>query len=390
MQRFNRMRDVPHRPRLRAGILGGGAVVLLLVIAGSALLARAGATGVSVPRLQQVFLIDATGRNLKQLTSGSVSHSSVTWLPGGRRVAELASRGALSWIESQTTHGTGAQKLSSTVSTPQTTPAMVYSPAAHMTAAGVFNENQLSDTLEILGAPVTRPTVIDTFPDTGGGPDPSVWSPDGQTLAYTRPKGPLHTPTVGAFTDGPDRIVLVNLRTRERRTIAAGGRGAAGPVFSPNGKWIVYTEGSKAYSPLEIALAQGGPARQITSNVGSGTPAWSPDGRSVAFTGYAKGNSAPYLFVVNVKTGRLRRLAGSVQDLTPAWSPDSRYIAFATWFTALVPTPAQGYGAVEIITPNGTGERVIAGIPNSQTDDLAWSPNGSQIAFTLGPAPTGD
>jgi hypothetical protein len=55
-----------------------------------------------------------------------------------------------------------------------------------------------------------------------------------------------------------------------------------------------------------------------------------------------------------------------------------------------VPAPAQGYGAAEIITPNGTGERVIARIPNSQTDDLAWSPSGSQIAFSLQAAPQGD
>jgi Tol biopolymer transport system component len=373
-----------------AAMIGGGALAVLLVAVVSALVAQAGTTGLSVPRVQQVFVVDLSGHHLKRLTSGSVAHSNAAWLPGGRRIADIASRGPLSWIESQTTRGTAAQKLSSTVSTPQGGATMAYSPATRMTAAAFFNENQLSDTLELLGSPGTRPTVIDMFPDTGSGPTTAVWSPDGGTLGYTRPKGPLHVPTVGALSAGPDRIVLVNLRTRERRIITAGGRGAAGPVFSPNGKWIVYTEGSEPYSPLEIALAQGGPARQITSNVGSGTPTWSPDGRSIAFTGYAKGNSAPYLFVVNVKTRRLRRLAGSVQDLTPAWSPDSRYIAFATWFTALVPAPAQGYGAVEVIAPDGTGARVLAPIPNSQTGDLAWSPNGSQIAFTLGPAPTGD
>jgi WD40-like Beta Propeller Repeat len=324
------MRDASYRARVGAGMVRGVAlVVLLLVVAVAALVARARAGGLSVPATPQLFLVDATGGNLKQFTSGGVSRSNVIWLPGGGRVASLASRGALSWIESATTRGTGAEKLSSTISTPQTAPAMVYSPAARMTAAALSSLNGDSDTVELLGAPRTRPTVVDTFPDVGDGPFAPVWSPDGGTLAYTRPKGPLHVPTVGALSAGPDRIVLVNLRTHERRVIKAGNRGAAGPVFSPNGRWIVYTEGSKAYSPLEIALAQGGPARQITSNVGSGTPAWSPDGRSIAFTGYAKGNSAPYLFVVNVKTGRLRRLAGSVQQLTPAWSPDSRYIAFA-------------------------------------------------------------
>jgi hypothetical protein len=361
--------------------------LVLLVIAVSALVVRAGANGVSVPGVPQVFLVDDSGRHLKQLTSGGSAHSNVMWLAGGGRVAELVSRGALSWIGSQTTRGTGAQRLSSFVSS---TAAMAYSPAAHMTGTGVPNENLQSDTLELLGAPGTRPSVIDTFPDTGGGPSTPVWSPDGRTLAYTRPKGPLRNPTVGPVTAGPDRIVLLNVRTGKRRVITAGNQGAGGPLFSPDGKSILYAKGSGNYGMLDIAPARGGPGRQVASNLGSVSPAWSPDGRNIAFTGYTKGNSQPYLFVLNVKTRVLRKLAGSVQLLTPAWSPNSKTIAVATWFTALVSAPSQGYGAVEVIAPDGTGARVLARVPNSQTDDLAWSPNGSQIAFTLQPAPKGD
>jgi Tol biopolymer transport system component len=364
-----------------------GALVVLLAIALSAVVERAGASGVSASNTQQVFLIDATGRHLEQLTSGRVAHSSVIWLRGGRRVAEIASRGGLSWIESRTSRGTGVRKLSSTA---PNSPEMAYSPAARMTAADLFNENQRSDTLELLGTPGTHPTVIDTFPDTGSGPLNPVWSPDGRTLAYTRPKGPLHTPKVGLVTAGPDRIVLLNIGTRKRRIITAGNHGASAPLFSPNGKWILYTEDSGNYGQLDIAPVHGGPARQIASNLQLVSPAWSPDGRNIAFTGYTKGSGQPYLFVLNVRTRRLRRLAGSMQLLTPAWSPDSKEIAFATWFTAFAPTPTQGYGAVEIISTEGTGARVLARVPNSLTVDLAWSPNGSQIAFTLQSAPKGD
>jgi Tol biopolymer transport system component len=374
-----------------AAMIGGGALAVLVVAVVFALVAQAGTTGVSVPGVQQVFLVDLSGHHLKQLTSGSVEHSNARWLPGGRRIADIASRGALSWIESQTKRGTAGRKLSSTVSTPQGGATMAYSPAARMTAAAFFNENQLSDTLELLGASGTRPAVIDTFPDTGSGPATAVWSPDGRTLAYTRPKGPLHRPAVGDLTAGPDRIVLLNFRTRKRGIITARNRGAGGPLFSPSGKRILYTEGSGNYVALDIAPVRGGPAREITSNLDPLVyPAWSPDGRNIAFTGYTRGNPNPYLFVVNVRTRYLRRLAGSMQLVTPAWSPDSKEIAFATWPTALAPAPPEGYGAVEVIAPDGTGARVLAPVPNSQTGDLAWSPNGSQIAFTLGPAPTGD
>jgi Tol biopolymer transport system component len=155
----------------------------------------------------------------------------------------------------------------------------------------------------------------------------------------------------------------------------------------------LYTEGSGNYVALNIAPVRGGPARQIASNLSIVCPAWSPDGRNIAFTGYTKGEGQPYLFVLNVRTRRLRRLAGSMQLLTPAWSLDSKKISFATWPTALVPAPPQGCGAVEIITRitlKGTGARVLACVPNSLTLDLAWSPNGSQIAFTLQAAPKDD
>jgi Tol biopolymer transport system component len=191
-------------------------------------------------------------------------------------------------------------------------------------------------------------------------------------------------------TAGPDRIVLLNIRTKRRRTITAGNRGAAGPLFSPNGKWILFTEGTGNFVALDIAAARGGPASQIASNLSLVSPAWSPNGRYIAFTGYTKGDGQPYLFVLNVRTRHLRRLAGSMQLLTPAWSPDSKEIAFATWPTALVAMPSQGYGAVEVIAPNGTGARVLVRVPNSQTSDLAWSANDSQIAFTLQSAPKGD
>jgi Tol biopolymer transport system component len=366
-------------------MFGGGTLIALLVIAVWALIARAGANGVQAPATQQVFLVNASGRHLKQLTSGRIAHSDVMWLRGGRRVTEIASRGVLSWIDSETTRGTSEQKLSSTVSNAT----MAYSPAARGTAAALVEGNEQSDTLELLRASGTRPIVIDTFPDIHGPPTP-VWSPDGQTLAYTRPKGTHDSTTVGPVTAGPDRIVLVNISTGKRRIITAGNRGAGDPLFSPNGKSILYTEGSGNYVALDVTPARGGPARQIASNLSLVSPAWSPDGRNIAFTGYIKGDGQPYLFVLNVQTGRLRRLAGSMQLITPAWSPDSKEIAFATWSTALVPTPPQGYGAVEVIAPNGTGARVLTRSPNSQTSDLTWSPDGSQIAFTLEPAPKGD
>ena len=44
---------------------------------------------------------------------------------------------------------------------------------------------------------------------------------------------------------------------------------------------------------------------------------------------------------------------------------------------------------METITADGTGERPVAQIPGSQTQDIAWSPDGRQIAFSIEPEPPG-
>src|SRR5690606_5134805 len=59
------------------------------------------------------------------------------------------------------------------------------------------------------------------------------------------------------------------------------------------------------------------------------TPAWSPDGRHIAFSGSDRGITD--LYIVEVESGALRRLTRDrFGDLQPTWSPDGRTIAFVT------------------------------------------------------------
>lgn len=57
-------------------------------------------------------------------------------------------------------------------------------------------------------------------------------------------------------------------------------------------------------------------------------PAWSPDGRQIAFTGDKDGNRE--IYVMNADgTGLVRLTDNTVEDGTPSWSPHGRQIAFA-------------------------------------------------------------
>ena len=62
-------------------------------------------------------------------------------------------------------------------------------------------------------------------------------------------------------------------------------------------------------------------------------PAWSPDGRKIAFVSDRDGNSE--IYVMNADGSGQRRLTRNpAYDADPAWSPDGRTIAFVTTATA--------------------------------------------------------
>jgi dipeptidyl aminopeptidase/acylaminoacyl peptidase len=105
---------------------------------------------------------------------------------------------------------------------------------------------------------------------------------------------------------------------------------------SPDGRWVVFTrrawdrEANKTTTNLWLVSIDGKTLRQLTAarHVADTGPAWSPDGRTVAFVSNRGGSQQ--IWTIRVDGGEARQLtkfpvdAGNIQ-----WSPTGSHIAFS-------------------------------------------------------------
>lgn len=146
------------------------------------------------------------------------------------------------------------------------------------------------------------------------------------------------------------------------------------PAWSPNGKRLAYVAFNvyKGVSSLRVQDLSSGNVRTIASGGGvNSAPAWSPDGSRIAFTKSANGSSNIYVF--NLGSGQLRQLTRSNSiDTEPTWSPDGSKIAF---------TSDRG-GAPQVYQMSSAGGQVqrltYDGQSNQRPD---FSPDGKSLAM---------
>ena len=188
---------------------------------------------------------------------------------------------------------------------------------------------------------------------------PPVWAPDGRHIAFH-----------DSLRHGP--VLLVDLRTgKVRRVAASGGQ----PAWSPDGKWLAWGNARGVLvaplggRPRYVFRAKLEAERRVVS--------WSPDGRQLA-VGDVGLDRWQVVDLGTHRRWRLRRPAKLVR-----WSPDGSHIGYlghvyGDW--------GWDYGGLHVVDADGRHDRLLVGSDRSlpTVDDMAWSPDGTRIAFDNG------
>jgi len=208
---------------------------------------------------------------------------------------------------------------------------------------------------------VTRSVVEGVAPDSR-----AAISPDGSSVAFVRPFGVSEQ--IFVTTGGGDAVRLTGPGK------GGCGCGSSEPAWSPDGRRIAFAGMNAAgiQNIYVVNVATGRLDRVTRSDAYEAAPSWSPDGRMIAFT--SGGHNTQFLWVVNVATGTESRIA-RMRAAIPAWSPDGRTIAFSH------PGERGADGSIWLIGPDGSGLRRLASATAESDGNLSWSPDGTQLAF---------
>jgi Tol biopolymer transport system component len=237
------------------------------------------------------------------------------------------------------------------------------------------------------GSGRVRLTSARVDPFAGTGDAEPAWSPDGSTLAFVR------TRQLG-FEDFRSQVYLLGADGGRPRPITAGVDGVlvSGPAWSPDGRRIAFVRTTDTETAIVAAEVDGSGEQVLRSEAydieGARNhlwePAWSPDGTRIVYTLRRldrRHHFRPSLYVMSADGGESRLIARDAGDA--AWSPDGRRIAFVSVRDRNGETcydQCDYRGELYVMDADGTNAVRLTRNRGDETSPT-WSTDGRRIAF---------
>jgi Tol biopolymer transport system component len=154
--------------------------------------------------------------------------------------------------------------------------------------------------------------------------------------------------------------------------------------WDPTGKRFVVpaiSRGQSVLTILDVDRAKTEREIRVPEVAEIVNPSWSPDGKSIAFSGLVGGFND--LFIYDLEAGKLRRLTtDTFAELDPAWSPDGQRIAFSTdRFTTNLQTINSGHLRLALLDVASGEVRPAGGFENAKNISPQWTADGKALYF---------
>jgi len=311
-------------------------------------------------RFDELVVVNADGSGERVLTTNA---GSPEWLRSGDLISAIGRNGSNTTVELIHPDGTGLQ----TIAVGNIVSQVAWSPTGDRLAFARYLNRNGVPRRELVVEPRHGPERVLSLPgflgkgytDWTGGP---AWSPDGESLLYS-----------GVVAPRDSELFSITRQGGDLRQLTRDNLDDVDPVWSPDGRRIAFARRVIDFagypSSLYVMDADGGRLRRLTKPgyTPDPAPSWSPDNVHIVFARYRR----RYLeiAILDTRTGRIRSLASDATD--PAWSPDGRLIAFV-WRSRQLRT----------VRTDGSGERTLFTSSVLRLHRPSWSPDGRSIAVT--------
>src|SRR5262245_59548930 len=221
----------------------------------------------------------------------------------------------------------------------------------------------------------TAPARIVPFTSFAGSESQPAFSPDGKQIAFVW----------GGESDDNNDIYVKLIGTEKPLRLTTNPAADSSPTWSPDGRYIAFLRQSAEGNGFYIVPALGGPERKVAEADGyihtEGVPlrlAWHPQGEFLAVADRSSPLDPFSLFLLSIETGEKRGLTKPrltqppyqyFGDWNPAFSPDGKMLAFTR--------AVNGINMDLYIVPVSGGEPRRLTFDDAHLKSLAWTPDGS-------------